>query len=308
VSFENCDVGKYIAELCSDIIKSTQGKKTHIVQTIYFGGGTPSFIDAKYIADILQSIRDTFTVSPDAEISIECNPNSIIRDKLETYKNIGINRISIGVQSFSNRMLKILGRVHNVNQAKDAIKLACSYFNNVNIDLMHSVPKNPRSSGTPFTKGGIIKLPRRYLRMVQHVSAYCLTSDKFAQVDERQSIKEQLKVEKILAKLGYKKYEVSNFARTSFECKHNLVYWQCGEWLGFGTSAASHFNEPWSNNDRIMLGLRLTEGIDEKLVANKTDVVMRLESLGLVTCNNGRLACTDKGFLILNEIIRQLTD
>jgi len=200
------------------------------------------------------------------------------------------------VQSFNNKTLRVLGRVHNAKQAKEAIILAREYFENISIDLIHSVP------------GCRVSLPRKYLKMVRHISAYCLTSEKYAQVKEERSIREQQKLEKILQKQGLKKYEVSNFARDGYQCRHNLVYWQCGEWLGFGKSAESHFNQPWSNNDKIMLGLRLAEGIDRSLVAGKQDAITRFQTLGLVTVADGRVKCTGQGFLVLNEIIRQLTD
>ena len=212
----------YVENLCKEINASQKKCHEYSVQTIYFGGGTPSVIDGRHIEKILNTIRENFAVADGAEISIECNPNSVTREKLEIYRGCGINRVSIGVQSFSNRALKILGRLHNVKQAKSAIKISCEYFENVGIDLMHSIP------GARFK---FSRANRQILKKVRHISAYCLTSARFKAVNDRISIREQSRIERILAKNSLAKYEVSNFARPGWECAHNLVYWTCGEWL-----------------------------------------------------------------------------
>jgi len=291
---------EYTAELCKEIAARGQQVTGYTVNTVFFGGGTPSFIDAKYIAKLLEAVRESFSVAPDAEISIECNPNSLTREKLAVYKAAGINRVSIGVQSFKNKTLQVLGRVHNVKQAKNAIKLAREFFENLSIDLIHSVPRCKT------------KIPRRFLKLIHHVSAYCLTSDKYVSVADGKSIKEQQWIEKVLCKHDIQKYEVSNFARPGFECKHNLNYWQCGQWLGFGTGAESHFNEPWSGSDRIMLGLRMAKGVPFELVVHKKDEVDCMVTLGLLRYARNDteaeyVACTQKGFLILNQILCKLT-
>ena len=294
VSFEDGDHGGYVEKLCAEI--RAFGAHRYTVETIYFGGGTPSLIDSEHVAAILKVIRETFTVAGDAEISVECNPNSITREKLLVYKDCGVNRISIGVQSFSNKTLRVLGRMHDVGQAKQAIKLANEYFDNISIDLIHSVP------------GCKIKIPFKFLKMLKHVSAYALTSDKYEKVSDERSIKEQLRIERVLHKQGIEKYEVSNFARKGFECRHNLAYWECGEWIGFGTSAESHFNEPWSDNDRIMMGLRLVRGVPQELFANKTDAVKRFVAMDFLRIDNGYIACTSKGFDIMNQILCSLLE
>jgi len=287
---------RYVEELCASLQTKVKQSHGYIINTIYFGGGTPSFIDAQYIVTILETIRTSFTVAPDAEITIECNPNSITREKLEAYKCAGINRISIGVQSFRNKTLRVLGRVHDVRQARNAIKLAGEYFDNVSIDLIHSVPSCK------------VKISRRVLKSVKHVSAYALTSDKYEVVSDERSIKDQTKIEKILHKYGIEKYEISNFARIGYECKHNLTYWECGEWLGFGEGAKSHFNEPWSDNDKIMMGLRLVRGVPQVLLESKMTEVRRLAALGLLKIEKERVMCTGRGFMIHNQVLGKLLD
>jgi len=277
------DHKKYVDDLCAEIKRANVTAKT-----IYFGGGTPSFIDANYIAQIMSCINCT----PDAEVTIECNPNSVTEDKLTTYKNAGVNRVSIGVQSFDDATLKILGRVHNAKQARASIFMACKIFDNVSIDLIHSVP------------GGKVKLPRLFLGAVKHVSAYCLTSDKYEKVPDEQSIKQQRKIERRLKRAGFEKYEVSNFARKGFECKHNIVYWECQPWLGFGRGAKS--SPKFTRADRIMMGLRMTRGVDVGLLVGKEKTVDILVGLGLLKCENGRVACTERGMLLQNQVLDKL--
>ena len=297
----------YVKKVCDEIKKfpsfmegwraDKRDGVVHSVETIYFGGGTPSFIDAGLISDILQTVRESFTVAPDAEISIECNPNSLTREKLQVYRDCGINRISIGVQSFNNRTLRTLGRLHNAKQAKAAVKLACKSFPNVSIDLMHSVPNaNYKLRITNY----------KLLKKIKHVSAYALTSDRYTEVSDEKSIKEQQRIEKRLGKLGFDKYEISNFARPGFECRHNVVYWTCGDWLGFGEGAESHFGEEWSNNDRIMMGMRMVRGVSCELLSDKRQAVEELVRKGLVKVENGYVKCTENGFLLNNYVINSL--
>ena len=290
----NCPLSlvNFVKDICGEIRKS---KITNYnITSIYFGGGTPSLLSGEQVAQIVGTIRKKFSVSSDAEITIECNPNSLNECKLKAYRTCGINRISIGVQSFSNRALKILGRTHNVRQATVAIERAAKYFDNVSIDLMHSIP------------GARVKIPHKYLRMVQHVSAYCLTSEKFQSPSEEKSIREQSRIERILAKHGIKKYEVSNFARAGYECRHNMNYWTCGEWIGFGDGAQSHLNESWDTQDRVMLGLRLVQGVPCELLANKMPQIKELVAEGLLQNDTKTISCTERGFLLLNYVLLKI--
>ncbi|MCL2228465.1 MAG: radical SAM family heme chaperone HemW [Firmicutes bacterium] len=285
------DVGEYTDSLCAEIAACKHDTSKHTVETIYFGGGTPSFIPHRFIGRILFAINSRFNISDNPEITIECNPCSLTEEKLVAYKNFGINRVSIGVQSFSPRTLKILGRKHSVSTAKRAIKLARKHIENVSIDLIHSVP------------GGKLVLPKRYLRMLEHVSAYALTSDNFPPYDEDKSVFEQNRVVKVLEQCGHKRYEVSNYAQQKFQSKHNLCYWTCGEWLGFGRGAKSHFGEKWSDADRVMLGLRLTDGVDEKLLSGRKKIVDDFVAQGLMIRHGKNIACTDRGMMVLNRIL-----
>ena len=218
------------------------------INTIYIGGGTPSFIDSKYISKILKKIKEYFTVKKDCEITIEVNPDSVSLEKLIEYKNSGINRISIGLQSTKNKLLKEIGRVHNFEQFKQAynnIKIAG--FKNINIDLMIALP-NQTLEDVEESLTEIMSLNP------SHISVYSLILE-----DETKSFKEVKKgnlklpddelerkmywnVKKSLEKNGFMQYEISNFSKPEKESKHNLNCWNQDEYLGIGVSAHSFFN------------------------------------------------------------------
>jgi len=293
-SYENGGQEFYFFQTAKDIIEKSAELKDYCIQSIYFGGGTPSFLDEKYLCGILSTIYEVCFVDPYAEITIECNPNSFTEEKAVLYSHYGINRVSIGVQSFCDETLKILGRQHSAQQAKDAIKLACEFFDNVSIDLMYGIPS------------GKIILPEEYLSIIQHVSAYCLESDKFEKVSDEQCLKEQKQIQKCLANHFIERYEVSNYAMLGFDCIHNMNYWECGEWIGFGEGAKSHFEEEWDIEDKVMMGLRLMQGIHISLVQDKIDVVNELVLGGFLEINNYRVSCTDKGFDVLSAVTVKL--
>jgi oxygen-independent coproporphyrinogen-3 oxidase len=285
----------YYEKVMRNVITKAAKCKNYAVETIYFGGGTPSYINADYICGILDCIRANFVVAGDVEISIECNPNSLTAEKAERYKAAGVNRISIGVQSFSNDTLETLGRKHTAEMATGAIKTAKKYFDNISVDIMYNVA------------GHAVEIDPAVLKLVTHVSAYALTSDRVQMAGENTSADEQIQIEKTLGECGFLKYEVSNFARAGFKCRHNLVYWRCGEWLGFGAGGKSHFGAKWSRADRIMLGMRLAEGVPMDIIgADKASIIAELVDLALLEIENGRLKCTDRGFLLLNQILLKI--
>lgn len=224
------------------------------IKSIYFGGGTPSFVDSKYIADIIDFISKKFTLSDYVEITIETNPGTVDLTKLKHYRSAGLNRVSIGVQSFDGGELKFLTRIHDKKTAVSTIRNAYeSGFENINIDLIFNLPKQTKEI-LRENLNTAISLP------VKHISAYSL-------ILERGTILNKLVLEgkvKIsdadydaelyeftidyLTNAGYVQYEVSNFAKPGYECIHNLAYWQHKNYIGFGTSAHSFIdNKRWWN-------------------------------------------------------------
>ena len=220
------------------------------VKTIYFGGGTPSYVDPKFIKQMLDEIKNKFKIDKKAEITIECNPNSVDASKLAFYKEIGVNRISFGVQSFNKRSLEFVGRVNDKvtlknykKQALDIIRKAKEVgFDNISADFILGLPYQSKCQLKRF-----IKELRKH---ICHFSCYMLTVEEGTKltkllpngISEERLSKEYEFAVKVLKKLGFERYEISNFAKKGFESKHNKVYWEMGEYLGFGVSAHSFYD------------------------------------------------------------------
>ncbi len=207
--------------------------------TIYLGGGTPSLLEPEEIRSILETIREHHSVSADAEISMECNPATADREKLKGFLGAGINRLSVGCQSFDDHILKRLGRLHDSSQAKETLRLAREAgFKNVSADLMLAVPDQTPEIAAEDARTAVSL-------GVDHVSAYLLKiceGTPFAEgvegvPDDDVSAACYEAFSEVLLSAGYERYEISNFARPGFESRHNLKYWDCGRWLGLGPAA-----------------------------------------------------------------------
>ena len=240
------DMETYVKALCEEIkIRSKELAGEYSLATIYFGGGTPSCIETGLIARIMLAIKANFSIARNAEITIECNPESLTREKLEEYKLVGINRLSIGVQSFNNNVLDFIGRSHNAKVAKNAIILAGQMgFDNISVDMMLGLPAQDTIDVEKMAKW-LAK------HNVKHISAYSLILEKGTPMKELvdegrlsvpsddETVDMYNSVFAVLKKYGYQRYEVSNFAQPDYECKHNIVYWTGREYLGLGISAHS---------------------------------------------------------------------
>ena len=232
--------------------------KLAIVKTIYIGGGTPSLIDSKYINEILEVVKQNYTLENDLEITIEVNPGTVDQEKLEQYKKSGINRLSIGLQSTHDRLLKKLGRIHNYEEFLNTFELARKVgFENINVDLMLGLPEQSIEDLKESVEE-IIKLNP------EHISVYSLIVEegtpfyKKLEENELDLPEEEIErkmywtVKQELEKEGYIHYEISNFAKAGFESKHNLSCWNQEEYIGFGTSAHSYTNNVrYSNIDSM---------------------------------------------------------
>jgi len=254
-SIENHEgVQSFLAALTSEIDLSSRYFSEEPVETIYIGGGTPSILDPEDVRKILKSVSGIGDVKPDAEVTIEVNPGTIDEQKLESYRAMGINRLSIGVQSFYQDDLRFLSRIHSVNQGEDAIRMArrCG-FENISIDLIYSLPTQTVSKWKHILK-------RAIEFELQHISAYSLI------VEAGTPLKEMIDSNIIspvpddieaamyeltmgcLADAGYEQYEVSNYAKAGYKSRHNSNYWNHSNYLGFGPSAHSFWkNKRWWN-------------------------------------------------------------
>ncbi len=236
----------YFEALGREIAVKSADFNDYCVDTIFIGGGTPSLVDVKFISDLLRKIRKYYNVSENAEITIEGNPDSLTFEKMVHYRELGINRLSMGVQSLSDDVLKLLGRVHNANRAIEAFSDAGrAGFENVNMDFIFGVPGDDRKAvRETFEK--LVELHP------EHVSAYSLIVEEGTPIyyniergvldepDDAFDREDYYFIKKILADNGYYQYEISNFAKKGFESRHNIKYWRRNDYLGLGLGAASY--------------------------------------------------------------------
>lgn len=260
VSYANKEdmIEKYIKALEKEIKIKAEENKLLKINTIYIGGGTPSFIDSKHIVYIINAIKESFNVKENAEITIEVNPGTVTKNKLEDYIKCGINRISIGLQTTNNELLKQIGRIHKYEQFLETYNLIRMVgFNNINVDLMLALPNQTIKDLEDSLNKVIMLKP-------EHISVYSLIleektklydlveSGKLELLDESIERNMYWKVKNILEQNGYKHYEISNFAKQGYESKHNLNCWNQEEYLGMGVAAHSYLNNKrYSNTENL---------------------------------------------------------
>lgn len=243
------EIDEYIKCLNVEILSKSGMFKERLVKTIYIGGGTPSIIDKKYIEQILNTIKEYYDVAKNAEISIECNPCSCTTDKLKTYLKCGINRISFGVQSLNSNCLKIINRKHTPLIAINAVKMAKKVgFKNISCDLLIGIPNQTTNmlldDINTLASLGITHFSAYMLMLEEGTKLY---EDVFINRTQKPASDDECvdmyhKAYELLKALGYNRYEISNFAKKDYECKHNINYWDMGEYVGFGLSAHSFYN------------------------------------------------------------------
>jgi oxygen-independent coproporphyrinogen III oxidase len=253
VSYNNID--DYLIYLKKEITYfSVLYSENRKIDTIFFGGGTPSFMSSKYIGDIIQTISQSFNLSPDAEITLETNPGTVSKDGLIEFRKVGINRISIGIQSFDEDELKFLTRIHDKKTAINTVMNATdSGFENISIDLIFSLPNQTKKTWEENLNIAV-NLP------IKHISAYSLILErgtilnkmildgKVKMANENHDAELYKYSMDFFEQNGFQQYEISNFAKDNYECQHNLYYWQYKDYLSFGTAAHSFVNgKRWWN-------------------------------------------------------------
>lgn len=294
-----CDENKidlYFKKLYEEIsLKNTEYLENRKITSIYIGGGTPSYPDSKYIVRILDELKQKFEISKNVEITIEINPGTINREKLLAYKNAGINRISIGLQSTQDRLLKIIGRIHNYNEFISTYNQVKEIgFKNINIDLMLALPTQTLEELIDDVNKIITLNPN-------HISIYSLILEEGTELEEKvkngilelpsEELEREMywKTKEILEKEYYNHYEISNFAKKGFESKHNMDCWNQEEYLGFGLSAHSYINNKrFSNTNDLEKYLKIKNfenNINIHEIQNKEDKIREYMILGLRKIN-----------------------
>ena len=295
ISFANKSnvIEQYVNAVKCEINSYSNYKEEYKIKTIYFGGGTPSYIESKYIVDILNTIKNKFTVLKNAEITIEINPGTVDRKKLEDYIGSGINRISFGLQSVDDKLLKNIGRIHSFEDFLYSYNLAKEVgFKNINVDLMIGLPtQNIQDIEKSLNK--ILELSP------EHISVYSLILEEGTTLELKVKNKELYipsdaqernmywKVKKELEKNGYIHYEISNFSKVGYESKHNVSCWNQEEYIGIGIAAHSYINNTrYSNTDNLEEYIKKSEDNINEIrqiheVQNKKDKMNEYMILGL---------------------------
>ncbi|MHA3775073.1 radical SAM family heme chaperone HemW [Verrucomicrobiota bacterium sgz303538] len=307
-------------------------------ETIFFGGGTPSALSSSQLDYLLTGLRERLDLSHLAEWTLEMNPATVSLEKAQLLRGLGVNRISMGVQSWDEELLKVLGRVHNRAQAERSYEiLREAGFENVNLDLIFAVPTQTREQWLASLEKTVSLAP-------DHISAYCLTYEEDTAFFAR-FVKGEFKQDEswdadlfestmdVLGAAGYEQYEISNYARPGRECRHNLAYWLGSDYLGLGPSAFSTIaNRRWQNvsdtaaycdrilgagaaegftedltegtrlSERIAFSLRTSKGIQRDVLAPWEDEVQQMESEGLVSSEGPMLRLTRRGRLVADSI------
>ena len=247
------DEARYLKALIADLeteLPRIWGRQVH---SIFIGGGTPSLLSGSGMQEMLSAVRARINLEPDAEITMEANPGSVETEKFATFAKAGINRVSLGIQSFQDEQLKALGRIHNGKEARAAIAIALEHFKSVNIDLMYGLPKQTLEQARDDIETALsFNTP--------HLSLYNLTLEPntyFAsfppQLPNEETIDAIFEQNlALLSKAGYQRYEVSAYAKKGQECKHNLNYWRFGDYIGIGAGAHGKISFP----DKVTRQLR----------------------------------------------------
>ena len=352
-SGREADWGRYFDEILteirhwSDVTDFGLLRDEYRVGTVFVGGGTPTLVDAGYIEKVLDACRDVAPFEEDAEITIEGNPGTLTPDGLAAYRRAGVNRLSLGAQSFDDGLLRTLGRIHTAGQTGKAVHMAREAgFDNINLDLMYALPGQAMGQWAD-TLDAAVALG------VPHISAYSLIVEPGTQMaarvasgalavpdDDAVNAMQRQAISRLNA-AGYRRYEISNYARPGYECRHNLVYWFRGDYLGLGCAAHSllggrRFHNPESVDDylagirrldetrltardameeTLMLSTRTVQGLD--LAAwesafgtcferGREDAIGRLEKGGLVERAGGRLRLTTRGMEVQDAVVLEL--
>lgn len=351
-----CDltqVDAYVKALSAQIKSFRAYRKTHTVDTIYFGGGTPSVLTGEQVCTLLDVIQKNFKLAEEVEITIEANPGMLDTEKLAGYRQAGVNRLSIGLQSADDKELQLLSRIHTRTDFEENFYLArMEGFDNISVDLMHGLPDQQEETLLETLRYVISLDP-------EHISLYGLRlepgtplgddADMYQRLPEDEIwVERYLKAAEILTSAGFFQYEISNFSKLGFECRHNIRYWKCDEYLGFGPAAHSFldgrrfsYTKEFKNyilaptdfearldenkeipveeqaKEFIMLGFRMISGIDiseynrrfqDDFLARYEEKLQPYLELGFVIPTPNGYRLSENGLLVSNTILGDLLD
>ena len=343
---------RYVEALCADMAKTADSVHVEPLRTVFLGGGTPSILPSNLLRKIIETSSTLFPFADDSEISIEINPGTMEMAKLESLQESGVNRISFGVQSFNDLELKQIGRIHTADEAVAAINMADEAgFTNISLDLMYGLPGQTPLSWQQSLETAIAL-------GVKHLSLYQLTVEeqtpmekmvdegKICLPDEDALSAMDETTSQLTKESGLDQYEISNYAQSGYQCRHNIVYWQNKDYLGFGAGAVScvqgsrrrtvaapvqycerveteksviveeeTLKKDASFRETVIMGLRMNQGVSKSLLssryrANPTDFygekLSKLITEGLIQQSEEYLFLTERGREIANLVMSEL--
>ena len=346
---------RYVKAVCREIRAQAAFFGRRRVRTIFFGGGTPTLLAGGHVQKLMDTVRACFDVEADAEITMEGNPGTLTAENLAAYRKAGVNRLSLGVQSMDDTLLAAVGRIHTAKEAEDAVAMArTAGFDNINLDLMYGLPGQTAVQWQDTLERAIALSP-------EHMSCYSLILEDGTPLaasvqagtcaplpDEDAMDEMDALTREMTRKAGYAQYEVSNYAKPGRECRHNIVYWECLPYLGFGLNAHSDMDgcrfynpESWEdylimaesgetardaegNNsredrmfERMMMGLRQVRGTDSARFKRDFGVspeavwprtIADMKARNLMTHNNERIRLTERGMQVMNGVLVSLME
>ena len=336
----------YIASLCEEI-RSYRRADTVALDTVFFGGGTPSCLTEAEASQIFGAIRETFALCAGAEITFEANPNTLSPEKLAHFRALGFNRVSLGLQSADDGELRTLGRIHNRDDFLAAYRMVRDAgFSRVNVDLIYGIPKQTAESFARTLDTVVALAPEHiccYALILEEETPFFRMRDRLAFPDEDEECEMYETAVRVLGQNGYRHYEISNYAKSGEECRHNLHYWRDEEYIGVGIAAHSYFEGVrWGNTEKFseysdrfgieyrtredsrgaadeteyaMLRLRLSEGLSlseyrerfgVSFAEGKKDRLRFYRDRGYLAIKGDRLFLTDRGFYVSNAILTDL--
>lgn len=331
------DIERYIDSLEAECRRYYKDARPS-VDTVFFGGGTPSILSTEQFSRVFKIIENSFDLSSVSELTVEVNPGTVTREKAELYRSLGINRISIGLQSIHENELKMLGRIHSYSDFLATYGMFSELgFLNISVDLMYGIPEQTKDSFRQTLRSVVALSPK-------HISAYGLIVEPgtpFYEMRESLPLPDE-DTERdmydlacgMLGDAGYSHYEISNYARPGAECKHNLKYWRCEEYIGIGAAAHSYYlgtrfenSCDVPNYNRVagieifgedaayeyaMMRLRLREGIclseyrerfGVDFTLGKEKILSEYERMGLLVLEDDRLYLSEAGFYLSNSVL-----
>ena len=337
---------RYADRVCRELADRSAALAGKEIDTVYFGGGTPTLLSPAHFSRLLDAVRAHYTLAPDAEITTECNPATVDAHALSELRSLGMNRLSIGMQSADDGELQALGRIHTAAQAAETVRAArAAGFDNLSLDIMYGIPSQTRDSFARTLDTVLALEP-------EHISAYSLIleegtpfwrmQDTLPLPDEDTVCDMSAHALSVLRRAGYERYEISNFARDGRRSRHNVHYWNLDDYLGVGIAAHSLIGRVREQNrpdlaaylggeditereellddktlrdEYVMLRLRLADGVDKREFCTRFGAefdglygnqVQKFAHMGLLIDTSERAAFTDEGFMVSNAVLSEM--